>query len=254
MAVTVYRLTDDGFERITDDGAGYRITMALTPRGVYLGERVTDDGLDDRVTDDGQDYRLIDTLPALNDFARITEDREVRGTDDGLAYRVVEVLGYLVPLNIAPPVVGDISTVWIPSTSYADWVMNGALLQSGADLETAMLISLFTDRTAAVDDALPDGSSDRRGWWGDLNETVPIGSLLWLLDRAKLTQAVGPQCESYIRDALQWFLDDGVAEKIEVSTKVSLPSMLAAQIVVFRQDGSRIAQNYAWVWPAPGGR
>ena len=60
----------------------------------------------------------------------------------------------------------DTSTIWRDFTR-GDWVMNGAQLQSGGDLTTAVLISLFTDRQARSDDVIPDGTTDQRGWWAD---------------------------------------------------------------------------------------
>jgi phage gp46-like protein len=187
MAVTVYRITDEGFARVTDNGLDLRYVTS------YTG--------------------LVD-LPGL----------------------------------IASTGRGDIASTWQVDLAQADWEMAGPILRSGMDLHTATLISLFTDRLAAADDSLPDGTNDRRGWWGDKGETVPIGSRLWLLDRAKLTNATALACKNYITEALQWLLDDGVAAAINVTTAVQLPSMLAAKVEVFRQDGTRISNNFAWVW------
>ena len=83
-------------------------------------------------------------------------------------------------------------------------------------LETAILVSLFSDRQASVDDSIPDNSGDRRGWWAD--ETQPdddkIGSRLWLLDRSKTVAEVLPLAEQYAREALQWMIDDGLATEV----------------------------------------
>ena len=51
------------------------------------------------------------------------------------------------------------------------------------DLGEAVLISLFTDRQAAVTDELPPGSANRRGWWADCldNKNEKIGCRQWLL-------------------------------------------------------------------------
>ncbi|POZ13451.1 hypothetical protein C3Z09_23375, partial [Lelliottia aquatilis] len=73
----------------------------------------------------------------------------------------------------------DIRTPWpAPDGSSADWVVVSGDLQQGNDLETAIYISLFTDRLARDDDKI-DGT-DRRGWWADTGETYLIGSRLWL--------------------------------------------------------------------------
>ncbi len=59
----------------------------------------------------------------------------------------------------------DITTIWDEEQSIGDWQSGQGDLLSGNDLETAILISLFTDRLARADDDF-DGD-DRRGWWGD---------------------------------------------------------------------------------------
>lgn len=85
--------------------------------------------------------------------------------------------------------------------------------------ETAVIISLFTDRRAENEDVLPDNTDDRRGWWGDvLNEdSDKIGSRLWLTSRSKNTSEVLPLIEEYVKESLQWMVDDGAAEFIEVA-------------------------------------
>jgi phage gp46-like protein len=111
-----------------------------------------------------------------------------------------------------------------------------------------VLISLFTDRRANLDDVLPDASTDRRGWWGDLDQDVPIGSRLWLLSRSKLMPAVARTAKGYISEALRWLLDDGVAAAINVSTSIVMPSRLYATVDILRTDGSRQSLNFNWAW------
>lgn len=142
----------------------------------------------------------------------------------------------------------DITTVWDPATGRGDYQLSGADLLSGDDLQTAVLISLFTDRQSAPDDIIPDGTQDPRGWWGDQGEQYPIGSRLWLLDRAKQETEVLNLAQDYITEALQWLIDDGVAARIAVHCEWTGLSVLGAQIEIYRQDGSRVALNYAWAW------
>ena len=84
-------------------------------------------------------------------------------------------------------------------------------------LRTAVLVSIFTDRRASLDE-LPVGEVDRRGWWGDALAEVDgdqIGSKLWLLRREKETREVLSRAEGYVRDALAWMIEDEVATSIE---------------------------------------
>lgn len=142
----------------------------------------------------------------------------------------------------------DIATTWIVQSGAGDWAIADGQLASGDDLSTAVLISLFTDGRANDDDVPPDGTGDRRGWWGDLDQDVPIGSRLWLLDRSRLTNDVANDAKGYIAEALQWLLDDKVAAKIEVATGIGGRNQLDAVVRITRQDGTVTTLKYGWVW------
>lgn len=62
-------------------------------------------------------------------------------------------------------------------------------LEGDEGLETAVVISLFTDQRVS-DDELPVEETSKRGWWADALSEIDqdkIGSKLWLLDRSKRT-------------------------------------------------------------------
>jgi phage gp46-like protein len=124
----------------------------------------------------------------------------------------------------------------------------GGDLQTGDDLITAVLISLFTDRIANEDDEIPDGTDDPRGWWADAGERYPIGSRLWLLSREKQTNDTAMRARDYIVESLQWLIDDGVVARFDVDVAWVAPSSLGAQVVANRVDGTTVAMNFASVW------
>ncbi|MGY2158625.1 phage GP46 family protein [Pseudomonas tolaasii] len=142
----------------------------------------------------------------------------------------------------------DITTTWIVENGTGDWSIAGGALASGNDLASAVLISLFTDRIADDADIPPDGGDDRRGWWGDADEDVPIGSRLWLLDRSRLTQAVANTAKIYMEEALQWLIDDQVALSVKVVTSIAGGNRLNTIVTVTRRDGTLVPLNYNWVW------
>lgn len=142
----------------------------------------------------------------------------------------------------------DTTTIWDTANSRGDWSMTGALLTTGNDIETALLISLFTDRQAEPEDVIPDGTNDPRGWWGDEFSTVKIGSRLWLLNRSKQTQETLQRAYDYIVEALQWMVDDGVVAKFDVYVEWTAAGQLGAQVVAYKQDGSTVAKAYSWAW------
>lgn len=146
----------------------------------------------------------------------------------------------------------DITTIWDVANGRGDWVMAGPSLQSGDDLETAVLISLFTDRVAEPSDVIPDGSGDRRGWWADEGAPSPIGSRLWLLDRVGARADVPGLAEQYIAEALAWLTDDGVASQVQVACAFVSPTMLGAVIVILRTNGETVTLKYAWAWNGIG--
>ncbi len=112
----------------------------------------------------------------------------------------------------------DISTWWQVNSNKADWLQGSGDLLAGDDLQTAIMISLFTDGVAKPDDQLDE--SYRRGWWGDLGNNYNIGSRLWLLDREKLTKSVASKAEDYAKESLKWLVDDGVVSFFEVPRKL----------------------------------
>lgn len=95
---------------------------------------------------------------------------------------------------------------------------DGSTLKRDDGLETAVLLSLFTDRRVAQSE-VPDGDESKRGWWGDLVSDIPgdqIGSKLWILERSKLLNATAQATQTRAEQALAWMIEDGVAESVGV--------------------------------------
>lgn len=137
----------------------------------------------------------------------------------------------------------DIRTAWDPAAYAGDWVRTYDL-ETDEGLVTPVLISLATDRLAEPDDEIPDGSGDRRGWWGDMPieggaAEDRIGSRLWLLRRALQTEQTRQRAILYAREALQWMLDMGVAGVIDIEAEWRARGFLAMFIIIRRvgRDG-----------------
>lgn len=112
----------------------------------------------------------------------------------------------------------DLALFWDNERGHADLRVAGSDLVMSDDLESAVIISLFTDRRAPDDVELPAGD-DRRGWWGDSypdREGDEMGSLLWLLEREKETQEVLERSRIYARQALAWMIEDRVVSQMRV--------------------------------------
>jgi len=143
----------------------------------------------------------------------------------------------------------DIRTTWFPDLLYGDWSIAPPALLDGRHLETAVLISLFTDRLALEDDLLPWNNGDRRGWWADtLSPRGPIGSRLWLLHREKQTNQVRLRAEEYARESLEWLITDGVADSVEVHATWLRLGWLELDITIHRQEQRLFHGRYDWTW------
>lgn len=149
----------------------------------------------------------------------------------------------------------ELGKIWL------DWALTATGdLDDAQQLQTAVIISLATDRRANDDDILPDPlSEDRRGWWGDLNADAiwgggPIGSRLWLLERAKITDSRAAQgatvnlVETYIREALQWLLDLKVASRLDVSASRTAINAISAGVTLYRGPKPVIALRFQDFW------
>lgn len=145
----------------------------------------------------------------------------------------------------------DLALRWDPAAVAADLAVEANDLARDDGLETAVLLSLFTDRQAEVGDVLPAGENDRRGWWGDALPVVEgdkTGSRLWLLARAKSTPDARARAEEYAREALQWLIDDKVAERVEVAAEIPRVGMLGFLVTIHRpqKDPARYRFSHAW--------
>lgn len=145
----------------------------------------------------------------------------------------------------------DIRTVFIDFDHGADLALEQFALAADDGLETAVILSLFTDARASDDDSLPFGESDRRGWWADAFPSVDrdrIGSRLWLLRREKQTQDTLNRAREYAEEALAWLIADGVARSVEVESFIVRNGVLGLSVVIQRPDASIARFRYETLW------
>ena len=116
-------------------------------------------------------------------------------------------------------------------------------------LKRALIISLFSWRKAHEDDEV-DGS--RYGYWGDSYPPVPgalIGSRLWLLKRSNLvTNETLMQAEEIIREATQWFIDDDIAQRIDVQLERSGIGTIKGVVTLFLKEGGTLSVPFDDIW------
>ena len=78
------------------------------------------------------------------------------------------------------------------------------------NLESAILISLFTDAYVESDEAKNYGKEEGGGWFGESN----IGSKIWLIADGKINNETFSQAVAFAEQSLQWLIDDGIADRI----------------------------------------
>lgn len=123
-------------------------------------------------------------------------------------------------------------------------------VEEGHELETAVLVSLFTDRR--VDESeLPPGVSgsqvDRAGWWGDAyaeEEGDEIGSRLWLLEHGIDLPDAPVRARSYTLEALEWMVTDGVARSVEATATRVRPGHIEIRPTITLTDGTVLRYGF----------
>ena len=143
----------------------------------------------------------------------------------------------------------------------SEWLL-GVSDELGDDQElvNSAAIALGTDRLARTDDRLPDpDSSDRRGWWADLEADEiwgagPIGSRLWLLDRDTITDvgarkgSTVTKVETYVREAIQPYRDDRICSAMSVAAERIGLERIDCDVTLFRGPLASVDLRFAGLW------
>lgn len=161
------------------------------------------------------------------------------------------VIGPTGKVSLSDAPVKNVVLSW--SGSYLSRKVSGGYLETGDDIETALLLSLFTDRLAASDDQIPDGSTDRRGWWGDdanVDGLGPTGSRLWLLSRrTSPTDKTLTDAYDYVAEAIQWMVTTGVVGRFDINVQWLSNDALGILIAAWPPSGGAPV-TYNWAWKA----
>lgn len=142
----------------------------------------------------------------------------------------------------------DIATFFDIGKYRSDFTVGGGALVSEPDLNTAVIISLFTDRRAEPDDELPNPTGSRRGWWGDALAERRIGSRLWLLSREKQLREVLNRAKEYAAEALAWMVEDGVAQQVTVDAQIVSTGLLGLSVQIDRNNAQPAVFRYELAW------
>lgn len=145
----------------------------------------------------------------------------------------------------------DIKVAFQPDGSFDIPIENGDLANVEG-FDTSIWISLFTD--ARAPESIVVQPENRRGWLGDTESLVPgrdLGGLLWLIEQRRLTQDTLNEVVDYARQALQWFVGDGLANSIEVSGEIVPLFGILLTIIINVPQGQTVT-HYVKLWEVTG--
>lgn len=131
-------------------------------------------------------------------------------------------------------------------------ILNGDFRQANY-LETAVLVSLFSNRRASDDEleTYSRGSTKpelNAGLWIDTyRDAIKYGSGFWLLYREKKTQETLSRFEEYSREALQWLIDDGVAKSVNASASF-VGDLLTLIVTITKENNEAFVATFDFVW------
>ena len=144
----------------------------------------------------------------------------------------------------------DLALPWQTLLGYADWSVADGDLLIGDGLEASVIVSLFSDRRLSDDATVPDGSTNRRGSWLDsyaqywqppgYQTVTPIGSRLWLFERAKKTGSTVllRQAENYGNEALEWMPRLLIVTSVTCAASWYNATALALRVDIVEIDGN----------------
>jgi len=146
---------------------------------------------------------------------------------------------------------GDVLLTLHPELGYADLSLEGDTerdLELDQTLETAVLVSLGTNRIADPDDEIPDGTENLQGYWGDVFTEESLGSRLWLIGRSYTLPQILARAEEYTQEALKWMKDVSLVGKIDVVAERVGDKELKLNITIFRPVGGELPLTYFYNW------
>jgi len=118
--------------------------------------------------------------------------------------------------------------------------------------DTSLQVSLFAD-ARATESQMPR-SELRRGWWGNQFDSdfplYELGSKLWLLDQSRRTQATLNNAVDFTRNALQWLIDKGHVQDVDVTASFIENGIQLA--ITINRGNSIVDTKYYDLWNNTG--
>lgn len=145
----------------------------------------------------------------------------------------------------------DIRILWNQEKQICDWPIVNNDFETDSDIESSILVSLFTWRVAESSWVGFNGDNNRYGWWGDAFRTWPIGSRLWQLQRLKKADIDLKRATDLCYEALKWMTDNNIVTNLVVNCTWDKINTSRMNIVITcnKPNISALkAYNFSWAW------
>ncbi len=120
-------------------------------------------------------------------------------------------------------------------------------LQSVDDFSTSIDLSILTNRRANSSEVSQPIA--RRGWIGDLTPKTQgrkVGSKVWLFEQSRRDSDTINGIRDAVQEGLQWLIDEGQVERIEVAAAASGVSGVLVTVTFF--IGNNVVKRYFNLW------
>lgn len=146
----------------------------------------------------------------------------------------------------------DLSFTFDSAKRHSDIQIVGGDFLLDDTLQTAVELSLFTDKRATLDEirtfqAGLQSRQSRRGFWANTFKRLSQGSGLWLLQREKKTAANLARAKKFCDESLNWMLETGVVQSVSTLAEYS-GSALIIIVSITKPDGQAAGFQYQYAW------
>ena len=118
-------------------------------------------------------------------------------------------------------------------------------LQLGKSLENAVIVSIGSDSRIA--EKKFSGKLADDGWWGEPSfENDLWGSRLFTILKRKKDGNALLLAEHYVKKSLQWMIDDGVVESVDVDVGYDNASLLLNISLSKKSEKETFKYEFAW--------
>ena len=121
-------------------------------------------------------------------------------------------------------------------------------LDNGDFFDSSITYAILGERRASESEVLI--SQNRRGWIGNEGKDFENGSKIWLFEQARLTRSILNDIQSAALDALEYFVEDGIATRITASA--SLQNGAAVLFVQIFVSPSKVETRFFVLWENTG--